>query len=196
MLNKMPIPIETPFQVDDRLLMALSAANPGLKMERNREGKLVVMSPSGSRVSEIQTIISGLLFAWNRSKKLGNCFGEQAGFRLRDKSIMSPDCAWISRSKWLALSPEQQRTFAPVCPDFVVEVVSPSDSLEQQHEKMQLWLDNGIRLGWLIEPDAEKAWIFKPERAPVEVTGFGNSLSGEEVLPGFELDLAELRPQV
>ncbi len=193
MLPKASFPSEIPVQVDDHLLMALSSANPGLKMERTREGNLIVMSPRGSRASEIQTIISGFLFIWNRKSKLGHSFGEQAGFRLPDASVLSPDISWISNEKWQALTKEQQKTFAPVCPDFIVEIVSPSDSLEQQHDKMQLWLLNGARLGWLIEPDSEKAWIYKPGRDVIEITGFESSLSGEDVLPGFVLELVELR---
>lgn len=193
MLHMMPLPFEIPVRVDDALLMALSTANPGLKMERNTKGNLVVMSPSGSRVSEIQFEIARQVGNWNKKTKLGHAFDAQGGFRLPDGSILSPDCAWVSSEQWRRLTTDEQRTFAPVCPDFVVEVISPSDSLEQQREKMEHWIHYGVRLGWLIDPDREHVVVYRPEKAPLSLFGFDRFLNGETVLPGFELDLRELR---
>jgi Uma2 family endonuclease len=186
-------PIELPIQVDEFILMALSANNNHMKMERSREGNLIVMSPSGSRVSKFQFKIVSVLDSWNEEENLGLGFDSQAGFRLPDGSVMSPDVSWLSYPKWKALTEEQQNSFAPVCPEFVIEVMSPGDSVEQQKQKMQRWLENGCELGWLIQPMEKKVWVFRKNQKEEDyLEGFTQQLSGQTVLPGFVLDLSKL----
>ncbi len=186
-------PITVPIHVDDALLMALGASNNHLKMERNREGELIVMSPSGTRVSEFQGALFFEMMLWNKKRGNGICFESQAGFRLPDGSVMSPDVSWLRLERWNSLSDEQQNGFAPLCPDFVIEVVSPSDSIKQQQEKMLLWMENGCRLAWLIQPAEKNVWIFREGKQESEhLQGLTQQLSGEQVLPEFVLDLGQL----
>jgi Uma2 family endonuclease len=186
-------PITVPIHVDDALLLALSASNNHLKMERDKEGNLIVMSPTGSRVSEFQGELFFQLVLWNKKNKYGFCFESQAGFRLPDGSVMSPDVSWMSKQKWESLTEEQQNGFAPACPEFIIEVISPGDTLAQQQEKMNLWLENGCKLAWLIQPAEKKVWVYRKDIKEIELNeGFSQKLSGENVLDGFELDLSEL----
>lgn len=192
MANEFPITV--PIHVDDALLMALSASNNHLKMERNRKGELIVMSPSGTRVSKYQFRIASILDEWNQKNGLGIGFESQAGFHLPDGSVMSPDISWIKLERWNSLSEEEQNGFAPLCPDFVIEVVSPSDSIKQQQEKMLLWMQNGCRLGWLIQPAEKNVWVYREGQKEAEhLQGLSQQLSGEQVLPDFILDLSSLK---
>jgi Uma2 family endonuclease len=123
---------------------------------------------------------------------LGIGFDSSGGFTLPDRSMRSPDIAWIRKAKWEALSLNQQKKFAPVCPDFVIELRSESDSLNQIKKKMQKWIANGCTFAWLIDPVEKKSYIYKPNDPVREVIGFDKKLSGENLLPGFELDLKRL----
>jgi Uma2 family endonuclease len=115
------------------------------------------------------------------------------GFRLPNGSMRSPDLAWIKKERWEQLSPEDQEKFAPLTPDFVIEVRSRSDSLKELQNKMQEWIDNGCRLAWLIDPVQQKAYVYKREGLIKTAETFNEQLSGEDVLSGFELDLSLLK---
>ena len=172
---------------------ALSARYPDLRMEREKSGKITIMSPvkfgSGNRES-IPLIYLG---AWWLLKKSGKPFSASAGFKLPDGAIKSPDCGWISDER-LAQSPDQE-VFLPVMPDFIVEVRSQTDRLAKLKKKMKnVWIKNGVRLAWLIDPYAEKAYVYRANGEVETVAGFeGKKLTGEEVMPGMELPLEELR---
>ena len=132
--------------------------------------------------------ISALLWIWNRDAKLGVTFDSSAGYTLPNGAVRSPDASWMAIDRWKALSTKARKTFTKICPDFVAEITSPSDSLKTTRERMIEYLAQGVRLGWLLDPKHELAEIYRPGR-PVEPLKRPATLSGEDVLPGFVLDL-------
>ena len=170
---------------------ALAASYPDLRMELTREGRLSIMPPSGGESSYQSSTVSGLLFIWSRQDGTGITFDANGGFVLTNGATLSADASWLLRARWEALTPEQRKKFPPLCPDFVVEVLSPSDSLSKTQDKMQEWMDNGARLGWLINSRRKQAEIYRPGQQ-VEVLDYPATLSGEDVLPGFVLDLKDI----
>lgn len=167
--------------------------NPDLRIERSSNGEIIIMSPTGSRSGRLSGEIFGQLYLWNRRHQDGKVFDSSTGFTLRDGSVLSPDASWISQEKWEALSREEQEGFAPVCPEFVIELKSPSDRLRALKDKMERWMANGCQLAWLVFPEVETVFIYRADGSRDEVHGFDRSVSGEDVLPGFELELAPLR---
>ncbi|UXE60697.1 MAG: Uma2 family endonuclease [Woronichinia naegeliana WA131] len=166
----------------------LCAANPDLKLERNANGELVIMSPTGGETSAWNADINLDLGMWNRQQRSGKVFDSSGGFSLPQGSERSPDAAWIPLEKWNALSPEQRKKFLPLCPDFAIELLSPTDSWIKGLAKMQEYQDNGCRLGWLIDPESKRVAIYRLGQTP-EILNAPASLSGEEVLQGFVLNL-------
>ncbi len=167
--------------------------NPDLRIERNSHGEIVIISPTGSLSGKRSGIIFGQLYVWNEQHRAGHVFDSSTGFTLPDGSVLSPDAAWVPREAWEALSREEQAKFAPVCPAFVVELKSSSDVLRALQDKMQVWMANGCRLAWLIDPEAEAVFVYRADGTRDEIHGFDRSANGEDVLPGFDLELAALR---
>lgn len=171
---------------------ALAASNRELRLERTAQGELIVNPPTGWETGERNSSISGELYIWWRNAgKPGKAFDSSTGFILPNGANRSPDACWVSQERWDALTAEQKGTFANICPDFVVELRSASDSLSSQQEKMREYMDNGAVLGWLINPQNRTVEIYRLGLA-VEVLANPSELSGEEVLPGFLLDLREV----
>ena len=182
---------------EDRLtddeLFRICSANKELRIERDEEGQLIIMSPAGSFSSNRNFILNSIFGVWVEShSQLGYGFDSSGGFILPDRSMRSPDSAWIKKERWEALTLEAQEKFAPICPDFIIELRSKSDSLIQLKSKMEKWIANGCELAWLIDPLEKRAYIYKPKSTVQEISDFNNKLSGENLLPGFELDLSRL----
>ncbi len=173
-------------RVSPRGFERICTLNRDLRLERTAKGELIVMPPAGSETGRINNNISARLWIWAKNDRNGESFDSSSGFTLANGAVRSPDASWIRLDRWNALSPEQKRTFAPICPDFVVELMSPSDNKKDLHEKMKEYISQGARLGWLIDPIARSVEIHRPDRA-VEVLQNPESLSGEDVLPGFTL---------
>jgi Uma2 family endonuclease len=169
----------------------LCHSNPELRLERSATGGLIVMPPVGSEGGSYNADLSGQLWLWNRQNQLGVTFDSSAGFTLPSGAIRSPDASWIEQRRWNALSAAQRRKFAPICPDFVIELKSPSDEWGDLQTKMQEYIANGAQLGWLIDPETKEVEIYRPDR-PVERLKNPTSLSGEDVLPGFTLNLQSI----
>lgn len=168
--------------------------NSDLRIEQDKHGNIIIMSPvsydSGNQESEV---IADLVI-WNRKHKLGKTFSPSTMFILPDGEKRMPDAAWVSMGKHNKLSRWERKKFAHIVPDFIIEVRSPSDDLDDLKEKISnIWIANGVRLAWLIDPVDQRAFIFKPDIKPVEIQGFDHQLSGEDVLPGFEFDLSILK---
>ena len=180
-----------PLRVSRKLFEQLTIENPDARLERASDGTLVVMPLSGSEAGSRNASLSGQLWSWNEATGLGKVFDSSAGFELPDSSIYAADAAWVSSDRWQQLSRAERRTFAPLCPDFVAELRSPSDRIADLREKMSAYRSNGARLGWLIDPDERRVEIYRPGRE-VEVLQDPATLSGENVLPGFVLKLAPL----
>jgi Uma2 family endonuclease len=184
-------------ELTDAELVRLSSANAGYKLERNARGELI-MSPTFFHTGRKNSRICQRLVEWNDRAGLGECADSSTGFTLPNKAIRSPDASWLSHERIATLTPEQLNGFAPIAPDFVLELMSESDHLAAAHDKMTEWMEAGSRLGWLIDPAHERAYIYRAGRGDVKneievVEGFDNVLSGEDVLPAFRLRLAELR---
>ena len=172
----------------DQAFEQLCHSNPDLRLERTAQGELIAMAPSGSETGYYNSDISGQLWQWNRKLQQGITFDSSSGFTLPNTAIRSPDAAWIEKSRWQAIPAEQRRKFAPICPDFVIELKSPSDDLTVLQGKLEEYRDNGVRLGWLIDPENYQVFCYRPQRA-VEIFDNPRNLSGEDVLVGFVLDL-------
>ena len=166
----------------------LCAKNPELKLERNPDGKLIVMAPTGGETGFRNFRLAGKLFVWNDANGEGAAFDSSTGFSLPDGGDRSPDVSWIPLEKWEALTPEQRRGFLPFCPDFVIELLSPSDTWKLGTEKMEEYQKNGCRLGWLLDPKNKRVGIYRGDR-PIEILEAPEKLFGEDVLVGFELDV-------
>ena len=176
-------------QFSEEKFFLLRQANPVLKMELTMAGDVWVARPQRRRTD----LVMEQLKAYVERGGSALVFDSSTGFRLPNGAIRSPDAAWITKERWEALSEAQQEKFPPLCPDFVVELKSESDPLKAAQEKMGEWLENGCRLGWLLDPQGQKAYVYRPGMAVAEREGFTHQLSGEDVLPGFSLDLALLR---
>ncbi|MEA5581474.1 Uma2 family endonuclease [Nodularia harveyana UHCC-0300] len=185
------IPNTLTLQVSHEQFVDLALANRDLQLERNATGELIIMPPTGSDTGKRNLDIAGQLWFWNRQTKLGEVFDSSTGFLLPNGANRSPDAAWVSKQRWDALTLEQQETFAPICPDFVLELRSKTDSLEKLQAKMREYIENGAGLGWLIDRKNQRVEIYRPGRN-VEVLDHPVSLSGEDALPGFVLDLTQV----
>ncbi|MBD1822335.1 Uma2 family endonuclease [Cyanobacteria bacterium FACHB-DQ100] len=173
----------------DEQFYQLCRANPDVKFERDATGKILIMSPSGGTTGNRNFEIAAEFGIWNRQAQLGVCFDSSTGFKLPNGATRAPDVAWIERSRWDALTPEQQEKFPPIAPDFVLELMFPSDTLEETQAKLREYIENGVRLGWLIDRKTRRVEIYRSDQS-VEVLDNPTSLEGENVLPGFVLNLA------
>ncbi len=169
----------------------LCRANPDIKFERTPTGKLVIMSPTGGETGKENSELNADFVIWNRRTRLGVVFDSSTCFRLPKGGDRSPDVSWVEQSRWDALTPEQQRRFPPICPDFVLELMSPNDSLRLTQAKMQEYLDSGAQLGWLLNPEDKQVEIYRPGTA-VEVLESPDTVSGDPILPGFMLNIGWL----
>ena len=170
----------------------LSQKYADFKFERNAQGDLIVMPPTGGDTGNYNFELTTEFGIWNRQTKLGVGFDSSTGFKLPNGAERSPDVAWIKKERWDALTPEQQRKFPPICPDFVLELMSSSDNLAVAQAKMQEFQANGVKLGWLIQRQTKRVEIYRsgqPTGQPMEVLIAPQTLSGENILPGFVLDM-------
>ena len=164
--------------------------NSHLRLERTATGKLVVMSPAGSETGNRNAKLMQQLSNWTDRDASGIEFDSSAGFVLPNGSTRSPDASWIRLNRWNSLSAEQKTKFAPICPDFVVELRSPSDNLKVLQNKMQEYIDNGASLGWLIDRTTRQVYIYTSEET--KCLSDLQTVSGEPTLSGFVLDLAKI----
>lgn len=165
--------------------------NSHLRIERTATGKLIIMSPAGSETGNRNAKLMQQLSNWTDRDTSGIEFDSSAGFALPNGSTRSPDASWIKLTKWNSLSAQQKTKFAPICPDFVVELRSPSDNLKMLQDKMQEYIDNGVSLGWLIDRTTRQVYIYTPD-SEVESLDSPQTISGEPILSGFVLDLAKI----
>ncbi|MDB9307788.1 Uma2 family endonuclease [Aphanizomenon sp. CS-733/32] len=175
----------------DEAFFQLCQNNRDLRFERTAAGELIIMSPTGSDTGNRNFDIAVELGIWNKQTKLGKGFDSSTGFKLPNGKDVSPDVAWIKKERWDSLTSEQQNKFAPIAPDFVIELRSASDNLKPLQEKMQEYIDNGVKLAWLIDRKQRKVFIYCPGQA-VEELDNPQTLTGEDLLPGFILDLSQI----
>ena len=173
----------------DNQLFELCVANRELRIERTPEGDLIIMPPVGGETGWRNAELTAALVGWAHRDGIGVAFDSSAGFLLPNGAMRSPDAAWVRRVRLEKLTPEQKRKFIPLCPDFVVEIRSPTDSLRALQAKMQEYITNGAALGWLIDPIGRRVSIYRPGK-PVETLAQPATITGDPVLPGFVFDLA------
>ncbi len=176
------------WQLSDEQFFQLCQDNRDLRLERSAKGDLIIMPPTGGETGNSNAGITAQLWLWNNLHKLGVVFDSSTGFKLPNGADRSPDAAWIPLEKWQALTPQQKERFLPLSPDFVIELMSPSDNIETARKKMQEYLDNGTRLGWLINRKTREVEIYRQGQA-VEILTNPESLSGESILSEFSLNL-------
>jgi len=169
----------------------LAGINRDLRMELTAGGELIVMPPAGGETGSRNAEITLQLGMWAKQNGAGTTFDSSTGFTLPNGAVRSPDASWVERSRWEALTDEQRRKFVPLCPDFVIELRSPTDSLSILQDKMQEYLDNGAKLGWLIDPEQKRVHVYRPQTEFQELEN-QIEISGDPVLSGFVLDLREI----
>ena len=180
-----------PLELTDEQFYQLCLANRDLRLERTEAGELIIMPPTGGETGNRNIEIAFQLQAWSRQNNLGIAFDSSTAFKLPNGAERSPDASWVQREKWDTLNAEQKRKFPPLCPDFVIELRSETDSLKTLQNKMQEYMDNGTRLSWLIDPKAQQVEIYRLGRE-VEILQSPVTLLGEDVLPGFVLNLKSI----
>lgn len=188
------MPINLPVQegrFSDDELFAFCQMNPKLRIERDENGQIYINMPTGLESSFSNSGLTAEVYMWNRRVRLGRVCDSNGGYTLPDSSMRAPDVAWVSHERLSAVSPGELKKFAHLCPDFVIELASESDDLFHLKRKMDKYIANGVRLGWLIDPFGQQTFIYRPDREP-ETKPFADELSGEDVLPGFVLRLSQL----
>ena len=174
--------------LSDEQFYQLCQDNTDWQLERTATGELLIMPPVGGCSGNWEAELNADLVIWNRQTNQGKVFSSSTIFRLPAGGDRSPDVAWVSNQRWQLLSRSDQEKFPPICPDFVIELRSRTDSLAQLQAKMQEYLTSGLRLGWLINPQDQQVEIYRPDQQ-VEILLLPTILSGEDVLPGFALEL-------
>ena len=175
---------------DDQFLR-LCSDNGDFRIEMSAQGELIVMPPPGSKTGMRNSIIIQRLANWTGQDGTGVCFATDTGFTLPNRAKRGPDAAWMSQERWNRIPEEQQEKLAPICPDFVIELRSPSDRLPDIQEKMVEYIANGARLGWLLDPFDNCATIYRPGQKPERIEN-PTILSGDPILPGFQFDFREI----
>ncbi len=178
-------------RLTDEAYFAFCAANPDLNVERTRDGEIVIVPPAGGE-SEFRTLEAGrILREWSRKDGRGKSFGSSVQFMLPDGSGLSPDAAWVSNERLSVLSKRELRQFPRLVPEFVIEILSPSDRLAEAQKKMRLWAANGVELGWLIDGDNRCVYVYRGPAEPRPLTN-AESIAGEGPVEGFALPLGEI----
>ncbi|WP_371416439.1 Uma2 family endonuclease [Dolichospermum sp. UHCC 0299] len=174
--------------LSDEQFYQLCQINEYYKFEQTAKDELIILPPSNLITGNREAELNGNLMIWNRQTKLGKVFSSSTVFTLPNGGKRSPDVAWIANERWESLTIQEKEKFAKICPDFVIELRSRTDSLSQLQEKMQEYLNSGLRLGWLIDPQNQQVEIYRQNQS-VEIVSLPTSLSAENVLPGFILEL-------
>ncbi|MDZ8052185.1 MAG: Uma2 family endonuclease [Aulosira sp. ZfuVER01] len=189
-----PLVLQIPpsMQMTDEQFFEFCQVNRDLRIERNKLGEISIMSPTGGTTGNLGGNIFGQLWVWSEQDGTGITFDSSTGFNLSTGAERSPDASWIKLERWNTLSSEEQERFAPICPDFIVELRSPSDNLQPLKEKMEEYMrEPGVQLGWLIDRKHRKVYIYRPG-LPEECLDNPNTISGDPVLSGFVLNMSKV----
>ena len=178
----------------DDELFALCASNKMLRIERTKDGEIMLLHPTGGESSRRNSRLNFFVERWNETKQLGVVFDSNGSFRLSTGAVRAPDTAFVLQARWNELSKEERKKFVPLCPDFVIELRSENDDVATLQKKVrEEWIANGCRLAWLIDPFEEVVYVYRQDGSTLEIRGFDNTVSGEDVLPDFLLELKGLR---
>jgi Uma2 family endonuclease len=187
-MEALTVDFKSVIKLTDEQFYQICSSNPDVRFERNATGELIIMPPVGGESSNRNASLTAQIWIWNEQEKLGIAFDSSCGFKLPNGAERSPNASWVQLERWNALTSEQQTRFLPLSPDFVIELLSPSDSLKVTQQKMEEYKSNGVHLGWLINRKLRQVEIYRVGRE-VEILDNPISLSGENVLPGFILNL-------
>ncbi len=189
-MNTITLKLDT-VNLTDEQFYRLCQVNGDRQLERSSQGELIIMPPTCGETGRLNVNLIFQLATWNEAHQLGEVFDSSTGFSLPNGADYSPDAAWLEKGRWQSLSPSQKERFVPLCPDFVVELLSPSDSLKKVQNKMQEYMVNGCRLGWLINRKKQEVEIYRPHQ-PIQILTKPTVISGEDVLPNFTLNLTTI----
>jgi Uma2 family endonuclease len=190
-IHPVVLKLKPAINLTDDQLFELCQLNRDWRIEYTAQGELIVMPPTGGEASNRNAELTYQVQAWTRRDQAGVAFDSSGGFKLPNGATRSPDAAWVRRSRLAGLTREQKQKFLPLCPDFVIELRSPTDNLHAVLDKMQEYLDNGAQLGWLLDPVTRRVHVYLPQRPP-EILDAPNTLSADPLLPGFVLDLRKI----
>jgi Uma2 family endonuclease len=185
------IKLEPAIALSEDQFYDLCGQNPDLKFERNPDGELIIMPPTGGETGRKNAELIADFIFWNRRTQLGIVFDSSTCFRIPQGGDRSPDVAWVRQDRWDTLTAKEKRKFPPLCPDFVLELLSPTDNLATTQAKMREYINCGSQLGWLINPETQQVEIYRPQQS-VEILFAPTELSGEPILSQFTLNLAWL----
>ncbi len=180
------------YQMDDEAFYEFCQINEHLKFEQDPDGTIVAMPSSGGKTGNRNSMIAARLYIWTETYG-GVGFDSSTAFKFPNGATRSPDAAWISEARWNSLTEQQQEKFPPIAPDFIIELMSATDSLTTAKQKMLEYIDNGVLLGWLIDPKGEEVFIYRADGTISKHTAFDQPLTGEALLPGFTVDLRLLK---
>jgi Uma2 family endonuclease len=190
-IHPVVLKLKPAINLTDEQLFELCQLNRDWRIEYTAQGELIVMPPTGGETSNRNAEITFQVQAWTRGDQTGVAFDSSTGFKLPNGATRSPDAAWVRRSRLAGLTREQKQKFLPLCPDFVIELRSPTDNLQAVLDKMQEYLDNGPQLGWLLDPLTRRVHVYRPQRSP-EILEAPSTVSADPFLPGFVLDLRKI----
>lgn len=187
------IDIVLPFDMNEETFFHFCQINSDLQFERDADGKILIKSPSGLKTGSFNAKVVAKLLTWNETHQLGEVADSSTGFYLPNGAMRAPDASWTSKERLSGFTDEQLEKFPYVCPEFVIEMLSPSDSLKKTKAKMTEYIQNGALLGWLIDRKKKQVFIYRADGSEQHLTSFDEPLSGEQVLPGFELNLSSFK---
>lgn len=190
-LSKFVLQFRPFVQMDDEQFFRFCQANQNVRIERSKEGEIIIMPPTGWNTGDINSEINMQLRLWAKKDKSGRVGESSTGFVLPNGAIISPDASWVRKERVEKFTPRQQQKFLPLCPDFVIELRSPSDTLKSGKEKMKEYIENGAKLGWLIDPKKKEVSIYRAN-GDIEILRNPKRVSGENILQDFELNLNEI----
>lgn len=177
--------------MDDEEYFDFCAKNPELRIERNARGEIIIMPPAGAEIGFRNSDLTAQLAMWCKRDGRGRAFDSNAEYILPNGAALSPDASWVQSGRLAQFTKEQKKRFLPLCPDFLVELLSPTDRLPKAQAKMSEWIDNGAALGWLIDADRRTVYVYRPGQEPEELVNPGH-LSGEGIVEGFRLELGDI----
>jgi Uma2 family endonuclease len=183
--------LRLPVPLDDDELLRFCAENQSVRIERTAEGELIVMTPAGGKTSNKEGYLFRELDLWVEVRGSGVAFNSNGGFSFPDGVVRAPDAAWVSDDQWGSLSEAQREKFLPVCPEFVIELRSPSDRVSDLEARLEFWMERGALLGWLIDPQRQLAVVYRQGREPQILEG-SQVLIGEGPVEGFSLKMQRL----
>lgn len=178
-------------RVSDAEFFEFCMRHKDLRIERTSEGDLLIMTPTGGKTGRRNSFLTMKLGTWAEENGTGEVFDSSTCFTLPNGAVRSPDASWVRRERWDALSSDEQDVFPPLCPDFVIELRSRTDSLAVLQEKMEEYISNGAQLGWLIDPKERRVFIYRPQQS-VEILDDPATVASDPLLPGFVLEVARL----